>query len=167
MTDFDSQNNRFYSQDDVQKILQLAIARQADDQEKEFSYEQIVEIAQELDISPESLKLAEKDWRSQHQEIQQRQAFNTYRLTRFKKRLGNYTIVNGFLILADFVGGGTISWSLYLLVFSGLAVGLDVWNTFLMKGEEYERAFQRWYRRHQVKQTINTFVNRWFKVLQI
>ncbi|AFY48283.1 hypothetical protein Nos7524_2441 [Nostoc sp. PCC 7524] len=167
MTAFDPQNHRSYSQDDIQRILQLAIARQADDQDKEFSYEQILEIAQELEISPETLKLAEKDWRSQNYEIQQRQAFNTYRLTRFKKRLGNYAIVNGFLVLVDFVGGATISWSLYLLLFCGLAVGLDVWNTFLMKGEEYEMAFQRWNRKHQFKQTINTFVNKWFKALQI
>jgi DNA-binding transcriptional MerR regulator len=167
MTAFDPQNNRSYSQDDIQKILQLAIARQADDQDKEFSYEQILEIAQELDISPETVNLAEKDWRSQHNEIQQRQAFNTYRLTRFKKRLGNYTIFNAFFILVDFLGGGTISWSLYLLLFCGLAVGLDVWNTFLTQGEEYEMAFQRWNRKHQIKQTINTFVNKWFKAIQI
>lgn len=165
MTDFNSQNNRSYSQDDIQKILQLAIARQADDQNKEFSYEQILEIAQELDISPETLNLAEKDWRSQNQELQQRQVFNTYRITHFKKRLGNYAIVNGFLVLADFLGGGTISWSLYLLLFCGLILGLDVWNTFLIKGEEYEMAFQRWNRKHQIKQSINTFVNKWFKLL--
>ncbi|AUT01866.1 hypothetical protein CLI64_16545 [Nostoc sp. CENA543] len=167
MTDFDSQNYRSYSQDDVQRILQLAIARQADDQDKEFSYEQILEIAQELEISPDTLKLAEKDWRSQNRELQQRQAFNTYRLTRFKKRLGNYTIVNAFFLLVDFIGGGTVSWSLYLLLFCSLALGLDVWNTFLAKGEEYEMAFQRWNRKHQIKQTINTFVNKWFKALQI
>ncbi|WP_414576463.1 2TM domain-containing protein [Anabaena sp. CCY 9402-a] len=167
MTDFETQNNRFYSQEDIQRILQLAIARQADDQDKEFSYEQILEIAQELDISPETVNLAEKDWRSQNREIQQRQAFNTYRLTRFKKRLGNYSIVNAFFISVDFLGGGTISWSLYLLLFCGLAVGLDVWNIFLTKGEEYEMAFQRWNRKHQIKQTINTFVNKWFKALQV
>lgn len=165
MTAFDPQNYRSYSQDDVQKILQLAIARQADDQDKEFTYEQILEIAQELDISAETLTLAEKDWRSQNHELKQRQAFNTYRLTQFKKRLGNYTIFNAFFILVDFLGGGTISWSLYLLLFCSLALGLDVWNTFLTKGEEYEMAFQRWYRKHQIKQGINSFVNKWFKLL--
>jgi len=87
-------------------------------------------------------------------------------MTKFKKRLGNYAIVNGFLLLVDFVGGGTVTWSLYLLLFCGLAVGLDVWNTFQTKGEEYEMAFQRWNRKHQIKQTINSFVNKCFKALQ-
>ncbi|WP_414545544.1 2TM domain-containing protein [Nostoc sp. CCY0012] len=156
-----------YSQEDVQRILQLAIARQADDQNKEFSYEQLLEIATELDISPSSLNLAEQDWRSQCSEIQQRQAFKTYRISRFKKRVGNYAIVNGFLIMLDLVTGGGLTWSLYILLFCGLTLGLDVWNTFQTKGEEYEIAFQKWYRQHQIKQTINTVVSRWFKALQI
>ncbi|QLE58249.1 2TM domain-containing protein [Nostoc sp. TCL26-01] len=166
MADFETKSTNLYSQEDVQRILQLAIARQADDQDKEFSYEQILEIATELDISPDTLKLAEKDWRSQHHEIQQRQAFNTHRITKFKKRFGKYAIINSFLILADFIGGGTLSWSLYILLFCGLALGLDIWNTFQTKGEEYEIAFQKWHRKHQIKQTINSVVNRWFKALQ-
>jgi hypothetical protein len=156
-----------YSQEDVQRILQLAIARQADDQNKEFSYEQLLEIATELDISPSSLNLAEQDWRSQCSEIQQRQAFKTYRISKFKKRVGNYAIVNGFLIMLDLVTGGGLTWSLSILLFCGLTLGLDVWNTFQTKGEEYEIAFQKWYRQHQIKQTINTVVSRWFKALQI
>ncbi|BCL35229.1 2TM domain-containing protein [Nostoc sp. MS1] len=167
MTAFEPNSLRSYSQEDVQRILQLAIARQADDQDKEFSYEQLLEIATELEISPDNLQLAEIDWRSQHHELRQRQAFNTYRLTKFKKRAGNYAIVNAFLLLVDFIGGGTITWSLYLVLFCSLLLGLDVWNTFQTKGEDYEMAFQKWNRKHQIKQTINSFVNKWFKALQI
>ncbi len=167
MTAFEPQSLRSYSQEDVQRILQLAIARQADDQNKEFTYEQLLEIAKELDISPDCLNLAEIDWRSQSSEIQQRQAFHSYRIGRFKKRLGNYAIINSFLMLLDFVGGGGLTWSLYLLLFCGLTLGLDIWNTFQTKGEEYEMAFQKWHRKHQIKQTINTVVNKWFKALQI
>ncbi|MEA5514755.1 2TM domain-containing protein [Nodularia sp. UHCC 0506] len=167
MTAFEPKSLRSYSQEDVQRILQLAIARQADDQDKEFSYEQLLEIAKELDISPESLNLAEVDWRSQHSEMQQRQAFNSYRIGRFKKRVGNYAIINSFFMLLDIVGGGGLTWSLYFLLFCGLTLGLDIWNTFQTKGEEYEMAFHKWYRKHQIKQTINTVVTKWFKALQI
>ncbi|MBH8561829.1 2TM domain-containing protein [Nostoc sp. CENA67] len=167
MTDFEPKSLRSYSQEDVQRILQLAIARQADDQDKEFSYDQLLEIATELEISVECLNLAERDWRSQQSEIQQRQAFDSYRIGRFKKRLGNYAIVNAGLMLVDFIGGGGLTWSLYILLFWGMAVGLDVWNTFQAKGEEYEMAFQKWYRKHQFKRTVNTVLNKWFKALQI
>lgn len=166
MTDFESKSLRSYSQEDVQQILQLAIARQADDQDKEFSYELLLEIATELEISPDTLNLAERDWRSQQSEIQQRRAFDSYRLTRFRKRFGNFAIVNTCLILVDFIGGGVLSWSLYILLFWGMAVGLDIWNTFQAKGEEYEMAFQKWHRKHQFKRTVNTLLNKWFKALQ-
>lgn len=178
MAAFEPNNNRSYSQEDVQRILQLAIARQADDQEKEFSYELLSEIAGELDISPECLQLAERDWRSQQSEIQQRQAFDAYRLSRFKKRLGNFAIVNTVLILINVVAtsGQILAFplSLYILLFWGLKIGLDFWNNFHAKGEEYEMAFQKWYRKNQLKQSVNTalqtansLVNKWLKALQI
>lgn len=166
MTAFEPKSIRCYSQEDVQQILQLAIATQADNTDREFSYDELLEIAAELDIPPDSLKLAERDWQAQQSEVQQRQVFNLYRQGRFKKRLGNYAIANAFFILVDLISGGGLSWSLYIVLFCGSLVGLDVWNTFLMKGEEYERAFQRWNRKHQIKQTINSVLNRCFKALQ-
>ena len=166
MTTFEPKSLRSYSQDDVQQILQLAIARQADDKDTEFSYEQILEIAAELEISPDSLKLAERDWLVQQGQVKQRNAFDAYRIRTFQKRLGNYAIFNGFFILLNLITGGGISWSLYILLFCGLPVGLDVWNTFQMKGEEYEMAFQKWNRKHEIKKTISTVLNKWFKALQ-
>ncbi len=166
MTAFEPKGIRCYSQEDVQQILQLAIATQADNTDREFSYDELLEIAAELDIAPDSLKLAERGWQEQQSEVQQRQVFNLYRQGRFKKRLGNYAIANAFFLLVDLISGGGLSWSLYIVLFCGSVVGLDVWNTFLMKGEEYERAFQRWNRKHQIKQTINSVLNRCFKALQ-
>ncbi|MBF2005183.1 MAG: 2TM domain-containing protein [Chlorogloeopsis fritschii C42_A2020_084] len=166
MTAFDAKSTPSYSQEDVQQILKLAIAHQSKDQEKEFSYEQLLEIAAELEISPETLKLAERDWQVTQGEIQQRQAFNAYRTERFKKRFGKFSIVNGVLLLVDLVGGGGLSWSLYILLFWGLGIGLDAWNTFQIKGEEYEIAFQNWYRKHQLKQTFNRVVNKFLNAWQ-
>ncbi|MEA5595021.1 2TM domain-containing protein [Rivularia sp. UHCC 0363] len=154
--------NRCYSQEDVQQILQLAIARQADD-DKEFSHEVLLEIASELDISPETLRLAEDDWVAKQGEIQHRQAFNLHRQRRFKKRAGNYFIFNTFLVFMDLLTGGGINWSLYIVLSWGLLVGLDGWNTFQTKGEDYEAAFQRWHRKHQLKSSFNNLVNKFLK----
>ena len=163
MTDFNSHTLRSYTQEDVQEILQLAISRQVNDNNQEFSYQQILEIAKELQISPDNLQQAEGDWLVKQSEVEQRQAFNLYRRGKFKKRLGNYAIINIFFLAMDSLSGG-ISWSLYILVASALAISLDIWNTFQTKGEDYEIAFQRWNRNHQIKQTINTVLNKWFKV---
>ncbi len=162
MTNPGDKIKRCYSQEDVQQILQLAIAHQVDD-EKEFSHEVLLEIATELDISPETLKLAENDWVAKQGEIQQRQAFNVYRQRRFRKRAGNYIIINTFLLSIDFITGGGINWSLYILLFWGMLIGLDGWNTFQTKGEDYEAAFQRWYRKHQLKSSFDNIVNKFLK----
>ncbi|BAY60279.1 hypothetical protein NIES22_03370 [Calothrix brevissima NIES-22] len=166
MTAFEPNSIRSYSQEDVQQILQLAIASHAENINREFSYNELLEIAGELEISPDILKLAERDWRSQQSEVQRRQVFNLYRQDRLKKRLGNYAIVNVFFILVDLLSGGGLSWSRYILLFCGFLVGLDIWNTLLIKGEEYEKAFQRWNRNHQIKQTISSVVNKCVKALQ-
>ena len=137
MTAFNSNSLRSYSQEDVQQILQLAIARQVDDNDQEFSYQQILEIATELQISPDTLQQAERDWLGKQSEVEQRQAFNLYRQSKFKKRLGNYAIINIFFLGMDAISGG-ISWSLYILLACGLAISLDIWNTFQTKGEDYE-----------------------------
>jgi hypothetical protein len=162
MTNSGDKINRCYSQEDVQQILQLAIARQAND-EKEFSGEVLLEIAAELDISPECLKLAEDDWLAKQGEIQHREAFNIHRQRRFKMRAGNYVIFNTFLIMMDLLTGGGINWSLYFVLFWGMLVGLDGWNTFQTKGEDYEAAFQKWYRKHQLKRSFNNLVNKFLK----
>ena len=154
--------NRRYTQEDVQQILQLAIAHQFGD-DKEFSHEVLLEIAGELDISPETLKLAEEDWNAKQGEIQYRKEFHAYRQRRLKKRVGNYVIFNTFLILIDLLTGGGIQWSLYVVVVLGLFVALDVWNTYQTKGEDYEAAFQRWYRKHQLKSSFDNLVNKFFK----
>jgi hypothetical protein len=158
-----SQNKitRAYNQEDIQQILHLAIARQ--DYEGEFSHEQLLEIAAELEISPENLQAAEQQWLERQGEKQKRQAFNVYRQRKFKKHAGNYAIVSSFLVLLNLVSGGGFSWSLYIVLFWGLALGLKAWNTFVSDGEEYERAFQQWYRRHQLQQSVNTFFNNLLK----
>ncbi|MEC4814636.1 MAG: 2TM domain-containing protein [Scytonema sp. PMC 1069.18] len=167
MTAFNDKVNRTYSQEDVQQILHLAIAHQANDQNQEFSYQQLVEIAEELNISSDLLRQAERDWVEQQGEMQQRQAFNTYRQSKFKRRFGKYTIFNIFLVSLDMLTDGGLSWSLYILLGCGFALGLDAWNTFQTQGEEYEMAFQRWRRNHQVKKFFNTVVNKWLKAWQM
>lgn len=153
-----------YHQEDIQQILQIALARRADDEE--FSREQLLEIAAELEISPECLHSAEQEWLAQKGELQKRQAFNIQRHRKLQQRFGNYAIVNSFLVMLDLVSGGGVSWSLYVVLFWGLKLGLDGWNTFQTKGEDYERAFQKWNRQHQLRQTVNTLLNKWLKTWQ-
>ncbi len=163
MTNFANDAIRSYSQEDVQQILQLAIARQANDTDKEFSYQQLLEIATELNIPLESLQIAEREWIDQRGEMQKRQEFNSHRVGGFKKRLGKYAIVNTFLLVLDLIGGGGLSWSLYFLIIWGIGVGLDAWNNLPTQGEDYEMAFQKWNRKRQIKSSFNNLVDKFLK----
>jgi 2TM domain len=157
---FENNQNRSYSQADIQQILQLAIAHQVKDDNKEFSYQQLAEIATELEIAPELLQKAESDWLVKQREDQQRQAFNSFRSYRFKKRFVKFAIVNAVLLLLNFISGGTLSWSLYILVIWGLGISLNAWNTFQLQGEDYEFAFQKWDQQRQLKQSFGKVFNR-------
>ncbi len=164
MTVFERNITRSYNQEDIQQILNLAIARESDG--GEFSREQLVEIAVELGISTENLQQAEQEWLLLQQERQQHQDFNFHRQSQLKKRFGKYVIVNIFLVCLNLLTAGQLSWSLYILLFWGLGLGLNAWNTYQLEGEEYERAFQKWYRKHQLTQAAQfmfTRINNWLK----
>ena len=161
MTVYETKRSQIYHQEDIQEILQIAIARQA--YQGEFTREQLLEIAAELEISPESLQAAEQEWLTKQTDMQKRQDFNLFRHRKLQKRLGRFGIVNSFFLLLNLVSSGQLSWSLYILLFWGLFQGLDVWNNFHSQGEEYEIAFQRWYRQRQIKQSINTFLDKFLK----
>jgi len=163
MTVFETQITRSYHQEDIQQILNLAIARQANG--GEFSREQLVEIATELGISTDTLLEAERDWQIQQGEQQKRSEFNLYRRGKLQKRVGKYLIVNSFLVGLNFISAGELSWSLYILLFWGLGLGLGAWNTYQLQGEEYEQAFRKWYHKHQIAQSIYTRINSWMKAV--
>ena len=161
MSDITPQYSDSYSHEDIQQILQLAIA--GDRTDEELTRQQLWEIASELDINNTTIVAAEKDWLAQKAVNCQRQAFDLYRRQRFQQKLTKYAIVNTFLVSFNFVVAGTLSWSLYILLFWGLSVALSGWKAYQSQGEEYERAFQRWNFQNEVKQTVATV---WTKLQQ-
>lgn len=164
MTVFESQITRSYHQEDIQQILNLAITRQSDG--GEFTREQLVEIAGELGISTDNLHQAEQEWLLQLQDQRKHDEFNFYRRRQLKQRFGKYVILNTFLFSLNLLTASELSWSLYILLFWGLGLGLNAWNTYQSEGEEYERAFQKWYRKHQlseVARSLYTRLNDWLK----
>ncbi len=161
MPDTTPQYSDSYSPEDIQQILHLAIASK--DTDEELTRQQLWEIASELDIKNSTIVAAERDWLAQKSVNRQRQAFDVYRRQRFQQKLTKYTIVNTFLVSFNFLVAGTLSWSLYILLFWGLGMALGGWKAYLSKGEEYERAFQRWNFQNEVKQTVATV---WTKLQQ-
>lgn len=147
-----------YRQEDAQQILQIAIARQVES--GELTRTQLFEIADELGIAAGDLEQAEQEWRLQQGELQERQAFDRYRRTQLGQSFGKYAIVNAFFLLLNGTTGD-LSWALYVALGWGLMLSLKAWKTFQSAGEDYETAFQRWYRQRRLKRTVNSLIDRW------
>ena len=138
--------NDSYTASDVQVILGRALARQHN---SEFSELQLVEMAQELGITPETLEQAKLDWFAEHQEAELRRAFDHKQRQGFKSQLITYVIFNTFLVGLNIVTPGSHPWSLYPLLGWGMGLALDAATTFgFIKQDEYEKKFRKWKCKH-------------------
>lgn len=147
-----------YSQDQVQQILNLAIAQQ--DYDGEFSHAQLLEIAEELGIPQLTLEQAVQSVKTQEGELVKRQSFDRYRQANLRKQTGRYAIANSSLILVNALMGFSFPWSLYIALLWGLRLGLSAWNVFHTGDEAYEQAFRRWERKHQLQRKVDTWLGR-------
>ena len=151
---------RSYSQEDVQQILNIALA-QHPNTDTALSYAQLLEIADELRIAPETLQLAENKWLVQQSSSAKFQEFDTYRRSKFQDKLGKYTITNACLVALNFLTGFGVPWSLYVLIFWGMGFGLDAWKFFFQRqGQAYQRAFQNWERKQKIHKSITGLIDK-------
>lgn len=108
-----------YSSDDVQKILQLAMARK---QEESFTQKQLSEMAIELRISPELLKSAQQEYLIQAKASKQKQARRETMRRGFKAHLISFLAVNTFLVVLNLTTTPRDFWAIYPI--SGWGLGL-------------------------------------------
>lgn len=150
-----------YQVEDIQEILQLAIAQREAD--SELTRTQLEEIAADLGIPQTDLVLAEKTWRSQKLVNRKKRDFNLYRRDVLKNKTIRFGIVNVFLLGLNTLDAGYPSWSLYVLLIWGLFFSLKSWQLWQTTGEKYEAEFERWDRKTQLKESVQTL---WQKTQQ-
>jgi hypothetical protein len=147
-----------YSQEDIQQILNLAIASQSSS--GEFSREQLLEIAAELSIPASEIQKAEQAWQQKNSLMQRRKDFDAYLRAKLQHRTGRFLIVNAFLMGLNSLTGlsalmiFSLPWSAYPVLIWGMFLALDAWYVLRAKGEAYEEEFQRWDRKHQLRQLM-------------
>ena len=154
--------DKLYAMEDAQRILQLAIAQETES--GELSHQQLLEIAEELNINPATLQAAEQEWRIIKGQAEDHRLFQHQRRQRLQSQLMRYSIVISFLVLIDFVTvGGTVlghlGFSLYVALFWGLGLSLKAWRMLQTSGERYERDLNTWRRKRSVQKTLNGVVN--------
>jgi hypothetical protein len=146
-----------YASEDAQQILQIAIAK--DTESGELTRAQLSEIAAELNIAPETLWSAEREWLALKSESGQQMLFNQQRRQKFQHHLIRYGIVNSFLMLLNLLAGG-YGVAAFVALAWGVGLALHGWRAYQSSGYRYQRDFENWRRRQQVKQSMHSFFNR-------
>ncbi len=150
-----------YASEEAQQILQIAIAKETES--GELTRQQLSEIATELNIAPETLWSAEREWLSLKSESAQQLVFNQQRRQNFQHHLIRYSVVNGFLLLLNLSISGGIGFAAFFILTWGIGLALHGLRAYQSSGYRYQRDFENWQRRQKVKQSVlgifNRFIN--------
>ncbi|MBD2110996.1 MULTISPECIES: 2TM domain-containing protein [Cyanophyceae] len=165
-TDAYTNNGEFlYLAEDAQQILSIAIARQTES--GELSRAQLLEIADELGISADTIAAAEREWDVKKYELADQRLFDSQRRQRFHHGLSQFAIFGGFLLLFLVLTGGVGFWGglvkflLYLGVAPwGLKLSWDAWRIYRPNEYGYRQEFQRWRRKQQMKRVVGGAMRR-------
>lgn len=150
-----------YASEEAQQILQIAIAKETES--GDLTRSQLIEIASELNIAPETLWSAEREWLALKSTSTQQMLFNQQRQQRFQHHLIRYGIVNGFLLVlsqVSWLGLGAVA--VVALVW-GIPLTLHGWRAYQSSGYRYQKDFEQWQRRQQVKRSVSNLFNRFLK----
>ncbi|ASC69182.1 hypothetical protein XM38_001080 [Halomicronema hongdechloris C2206] len=147
-----------YASEDAQQILHLAIARQTEG--GELTRTQLLEIASELGIAPETLAAAEQEWEQRKSEFEELKLFEEHRRQRFQSHLVRYVIVNLFLLALNFLTTGGFSFALFVILAWGLGLSLHAWHTYQPNKHRYYDEFEKWRRRRQLRQSFTRMIDR-------
>jgi len=127
-----------YSSEDVQQILQRAMAKS---QDEGFSQAQLQEMANEVGIVPETLKVAEREWLAQRETSRQQQESLMRRRRAFTAHLIPYLAVNTFLIVLNLAISPRYFWAFYPISGWGLGLFFHGWATYQVPVKPTEKTF--------------------------
>lgn len=155
-----------YPAEDAQQILGLAIAQKTET--GELSRAQLLEVAAELGIAPDTLLAAEQEWEIKKYELADQRLFDRQRKSRFHHGLVKFLIFGSFALIFQLVTGGWLwNWILYL-TFGPWALELiwDWWRIYRPNEYSYNQEFQRWRRKQQVQRAMGGAAQRVWRALR-
>lgn len=130
-----------YSEEVAKQILKQAVTLEST--QSDFSRDELMAMAEELDIPREQVLAAEQKWLAETQVDEERLAFEQHRQQEFRNHLASYVMVNIFLLLINIFTGGSW-WFYWVLLGWGLGLAMHAWRTYQTAGQAYEEEFEEW-----------------------
>ncbi len=157
---YTSSGEFLYPAEDAQQILSIAIARQTES--GELSRVQLLEIADELGISADTIAAAEREWDVKKYELADQKLFDSQRQQRFHHGLTQFLITAGFVLVFQLVTGGWLwNWLIYLILGPwALQVSWNAWRIYRPNEYGYRKEFQNWRRKQQMKRVVGGAMRR-------
>ena len=153
-----------YASEEAQQILQIAIAKETES--GDLTRTQLAEIAAELNIAPETLWSAEREWMALQSESAQQAIFNQQRRQQFQHDLVRYGIVNGSLLLLSlWIFNWLLGLAGFIAIAWGVALTLQGLRAYQSSGYRYQRDFEKWQRKERMKRSVSHFFNRFLGAL--
>ncbi len=138
-----------YSEEESRRILQEALEHQ--NNEREFSREQLLEMAEELDISPDNLARAEEKWLNETKIDEELLEFNRHRRQQFNQQCISYGIVMTFLFFINLFTSPEFFWVVFPLLGWGMALAFQFAEVRKMGGQTYEKELEKWRTKRQIE----------------
>lgn len=136
-----------YSEQEAEEILRLATRKDTDG----ISRDRLMQMAEELGISPEAVANAENTVRTQREEIAERREFDLAQKRSFFSHVASFVVVNAGLVAFNLIDEGHISWALWVIAAWGLGIGSRALRTFLRGSEGYQKDFETWQRSQRLR----------------
>jgi len=135
------QSPRRFTNEEVNAILQRALARQGGGNAGSLTYDDLLETARELGIDPAQVEAAMVEQEREGAMDAAREAWKARKKKKFFEHLRSYLIVNVVLfIMAMFTGG---MWFIWPLLGWGIGLLFDASNTFFPKERAVEWGARR------------------------
>ncbi len=140
-----------YTPEQVRAILERALSGRSasgSDDPTAIGYEELIETANELDISEQELARAIEEHETHYAIEESEERWKLRRKEKFFEHFRSYLVVNGALMLIDLVtSGGT--WFFWPLFGWGIGLGFDAAAAFFPKKRDIERGGRKLLRKER------------------
>jgi hypothetical protein len=139
--------SRRYTPDEVSAIVRRALdARVTADT---VSYDDLVETAAELNISPERLRMAVESEQEEGKRDLARKKVIQHRRDEFRGHFLAYCIVNGGLLLVNLVTSPSTFWVVWPVIGWGIGLAFHASDTFFPSESDLEKSVRRYLKKQE------------------